>query len=160
VQEKETSKTKDFQYIKSYSGPGRLIAIDPGTKKIGLAVTDETRTLARPLPKIIRSSWKRTLSELKAIIAEFDAVAIVIGLPLASDGTESQMSIEARDIARKLRLSLDIPVYLHDERVTSYEANARLWSRGLSPEESLKLIDSESAAVILEDFLAHHLRQK
>lgn len=155
MQEKETTKTANFQHIQRFSGPGRLIAIDPGTKKIGVAVTDETRTVARPLPRIERSSWKKTLLKIKDIIAGFDAVAIIIGLPLATDDSETEMSTEARDIARKLTLSLDIPVYLHDERVTSYEAKGRLWSQGVSKEESEKLVDSEAAAIILEDFLAH-----
>ncbi len=66
----------------------------------------------------------------KNIIEEFDAAALVIGLPLESDGTESKMSQEARHMAKNFTLSLNIPVVLQDERGTSYDAKARLWKSG------------------------------
>ncbi len=109
--------------------------------------------VARPLERIERGSWKKLLEKVRAIVSEFDAVGLVIGLPLESDGTESPMSAEARDMARKFSLSLDIPVVLEDERVTSYAAKSRLWERGLSIEESRRLVDSEAAAIILTDVL-------
>ena len=128
---------------------GRIVAIDPGTKRCGVAVSDELRVTTRPLSVIERSSWKKLLSNIKETVAEFDAVAVVIGLPLESDGSESEMSAEARDMARKFALSLNVPVYLQDERVSSYEARRRIWARG----EDAKTVDSEAAAVILGDFL-------
>lgn len=157
MQEKETSKTAGIQQNTVFLRPGRVLGVDPGTKRIGIAVTDETRTLVRPLKRIDRTSWKKTLLQIRDIVAEFDAAAIVIGLPLASDGSETEMSAEARDIARKLGLSLDIPVFLHDERLTSYEAKARLWSQGVGIDEARGLVDSEAAVMILEDFLKSRL---
>ena len=112
------------------------------------------RVTTRPLPHIVRTSWKKLLIEVKNIVAEFDAKALVIGLPLNSDGTESAMSCEARDMARKFTLSLNIPVFLQDERVTSYEAKARLWGRGTGLAETRTLVDSEAASIILADFIA------
>ena len=93
------------------------------------------------------------LSDVKRIVSEFDAKAVVIGLPLESDGTESDMSAEARRLARNFALSLDVPVFLQDERVTSYEAKSRLWEQGKSIKETRALVDSEAAAIILSDFL-------
>lgn len=93
------------------------------------------------------------LSDVKRIVSEFDAKAVVIGLPLESDGTESDMSAEARRLARNFALSLDVPVFLQDERVTSYEAKSRLWEQGKSIKETRALMDSEAAAIILSDFL-------
>jgi len=127
--------------------------MDPGTKRCGIAVCDELRFTTRPLPFIERKSWKNLLSAVKQIVSDFDAKALVIGLPLESDGSESEMSQEARDMARKFSLSLDIPVLLQDERVTSYEAKGRLWRAGKDPAETRKLVDSEAAAIILSDFL-------
>ncbi len=109
--------------------------------------------VARPLDRIERTSWKKLHEKVRAIVSEFDAVGLVIGLPLESDGTESPMSAEAREMARKFSLSLDIPVVLEDERVSSYAAKSRLWERGLSIEESRRLVDSEAAAIILSDVL-------
>ncbi|MBO0181259.1 Holliday junction resolvase RuvX, partial [Vibrio parahaemolyticus] len=75
------------------------------------------------------------------------------GLPLGFEGEETEMSILAREWQRKFSLSLSIPVFLEDERVSSYEAMTRLWISGKSPKEASKLVDSESAVVILETFL-------
>ena len=132
---------------------GRILAIDPGTKRCGVAVCDELRVTTRTLDVIQRTSWKKLLSNIKNLISEFDAAALVIGLPLESDGAESEMSAEARRMARNFALSLDVPVFLQDERVTSYEAKSRLWEQGKTVKESRALVDSESASIILADFL-------
>jgi len=75
-------------------------------------------------------------------------------LPFNFDGSESEMSTEARDMARKFFLSLDIPVILQDERTTTYQARRNLWDMGKSERDVRKLVDSEAAAIILEDFLS------
>jgi len=149
VQEKRV--TNDLTDLPS---TGRMLAIDPGTKRVGVAVCDEARIVTTPLPRIDRGSWKDLLSEIDQLLQDFDAVALVVGLPLESDGSESEMSREAREMARKFALSLDVPVLLQDERVTSYEAKRRLWLKGVDPNRSRELVDSEAAAVILSDFLA------
>lgn len=153
MQQKETINTGKLADVFDLPATGRIIAIDPGTKRCGLAVCDELRVTTRPLKVIERTSWKKLLEIVKQTVSEFDAVALVIGLPLESDGTESEMSAEARRMARNFTLSLSIPVFLQDERVTSYEAKARLWERGFDLKESRQLVDSEAAAIILNDFL-------
>ena len=94
------------------------------------------------------------LLQVKSIVAEYDAIALVVGLPYNFDGTECEMTAVAREMARKLGLSLEVPVYLQDERVTTYEALGRLWKAGLEGEEMRALVDSEAATVILSDFLS------
>lgn len=153
AQEIETTNNDDSQDILRLPERGRIIALDPGTKRIGIAVCDEMQLTTRPLPIIERSSWKKLLLAVKNIISEFDAAAVVIGLPLNSDGSESDMSLEARDLARKFVLSLRIPVFLQDERVSTYEARRRVWQNPSATPETL--VDSEAACVILEDFLDH-----
>jgi putative Holliday junction resolvase len=153
VQQKETLNTTGLPNIPGVPPAGRILAVDPGTKRVGIAVSDEKRIIATPLRAIARTSWKKLLSEIQSVIAEYDAAAIVVGLPLNTDGTESFMSSEARDMARKLTLSLSIPVLLQDERVTSYEARKRLWDRGVELEKTKQLVDSEAASIILTDFL-------
>jgi len=153
VQEKQITNDDGLADVSGLAD-GRIIALDPGTKRIGVAVCDELRVITRPLDAISRTSWKKLLTSIRTIISEFDAKALVIGLPLESDGNESEMSTEARRMARNFSLSLSIPVYLQDERVTSYEAKTRLWASGKTVAESRKLVDSEAAAIILEDFLA------
>lgn len=153
MQQKETTNNSQVADVFQVPKTGRILAIDPGTKRCGVAICDELRVTTRPLDFITRKSWKNLLSNIKSLVAEFDAVALVIGLPLESDGTDGEMTAEARDMARKFALSLDIPVVLQDERVTSYEAKSRLWNSGISPADARKLTDSTAASIILADFL-------
>ena len=94
------------------------------------------------------------LLQVKSIVAEYDAVAFVVGLPYNFDGTESEMTALAREMARKFDLSLGVPVYLQDERATTYEARGRLWKAGLEGEQMRAVVDSEAATIILNDFLS------
>jgi putative Holliday junction resolvase len=151
VQEKEILNDAEFTELSGLPAQGRILALDPGTKRIGVAICDGDRVVTTPLPRIDRSSWKKLLSEIKQLLQQFDAKALVMGLPLESDGSESEMSSEAREMARKFALSLEIPVFLQDERVTSYDANGRLWDKGVA--DAKDLVDSEAAALILSDFL-------
>ena len=153
MQEKETINYGDFADLRRLSGHGRLVSLDPGMKRIGVAVSDENRVVCRPLPVIERTSWKKLLTHIHTILHEFDAKALVIGLPLESNGNESEMSKYARDIARKFSLSLNIPVFLQDERVTSYEAKSRIWKSGSNSSDLRSVVDSEAAAIILSDFI-------
>lgn len=153
MQEKETAKERELTDISDAPRAGRIVAIDPGTKRVGVAVCDELRVVSRPLAVLQRSSWKKLLLGVKAILAEYDAVALVVGLPYNFDGSESEMTAEARDMARKFTLSLDVPVYLQDERATTYEARGRLWKAGLEGGRMRATVDSEAASIILSDFL-------
>ncbi len=154
MQQNKTTNPDELADLSQIAATGRILAIDPGTKRCGVAVCDELRVTTRPLPMIERKSWKKLLVHIKDLVSEFDAKALVIGLPLESDGTESEMSAEARRMARNFALSLEIPVFLQDERVTSYEAKSRLWKQGKTLDETRKMVDSEAATIILSDFLA------
>ncbi|PYS99040.1 MAG: Holliday junction resolvase RuvX [Acidobacteria bacterium] len=149
VQQKESSNSQGFTDLPA----GRIVAIDPGTKRIGVAVSDPDRILASPLPIVERTSWKKLLLQIRDTLAEYDAKALVVGLPYNFDGTESEMTAEARGMARKLELSVDVPVYLQDERATTYEARGRLWKAGLEGKGMQRVLDSEAARIILTDFL-------
>ena len=134
--------------------PGRLLAIDLGAKRVGVAVCDELRMTVRPLPAIQRGSWKLFLRHVTGQIDAFQAQGLVIGLPLNLDGSEGAAALEAREIADKLRRSVGLPVYLQDERLTTHEARSRL-KPARSRREIEGQVDSEAAAIILQDFLGH-----
>jgi putative holliday junction resolvase len=153
VQEKQTTNQSEFTDVFCAPEKGRIVALDLGTKRIGVAVSDELQFTVRPLKIIERPGWKKLLLQIKELLAEFDAVTLVLGLPLNTNGSESEMSQEARRLARNFSLSLEIPVILQDERVTSYEAKGRLWQQGISGKELKKRVDSEAAAIILRDFI-------
>ncbi len=149
MQQKETINREDFSEITS----GRIIAIDLGTKRIGVAICDELQLTIRPLEMIPRRSWKILLKQIEALIENFDAVAVVVGLPFHIDGRESDMSVDARKVARNLSLSVSIPVFLQDERLTTRSARDSLYERGANRKEISKQLDSEAAILILSDFL-------
>jgi putative Holliday junction resolvase len=159
VQQKESPNSQPFTDLKDVPATGRIIAIDPGTKRIGVAVSDPDRILASPLSIVERTSWKKLLLQIRDTLAEYDAAALVVGLPYNFDGTESEMTTEAREMARKFELSLDVPVFFQDERATTYEARGRLWKAGMEGKEMQGVLDSEAATIILTDFL-DRLRQQ
>jgi len=153
VQDKETTNLSEFTDVLRAPKSGRLLALDLGTKRIGVAVSDELQFTVRPLYVIERKGWKKVLKQVVAVLEEFDAVGLVLGLPYNSNGSESEMSLEARRLARNFSLSVDVPVLLMDERLTSYEAKGYLTKLGLSEKEIWERVDSEAAAIILSDFL-------
>src|SRR4051794_18384359 len=106
----ETINDDDFTALTGLPTHGRIVALDPGTKRVGVAVCDESQMISRAVGIIERSSWKKLLIAVKSHLNEYDAAALIVGLPYNSDGTESEMSQEARDLAAKFRLSINIPV--------------------------------------------------
>jgi len=154
VQDTETFNTPDFSDLSRLPAAGRILALDLGAKRVGAALCDEMRVTVRALEALQRKSWKDLLLQVKKLVSELDAVGLVLGLPLNLDGTESESSADARRLARNFSLSLVIPVFLQDERLTSVAAEENLRDRGVNDKERKELIDSEAAAVILEDFLS------
>ena len=151
---KQSSDTERQDSRPSTQPAGRLLALDLGARRVGVAVSDELRLSVRPLPPLARASWKKLLGEIAALCRSFDAKGVVVGLPVNLDGTEGEAAAEARRIARNLALSLTVPVHLQDERLTSRDAEQTLRSAGASDSEVGARIDGEAAALILSDFLA------
>ena len=132
---------------------GRLLAIDLGAKRVGVAVCDELRITVKPLPAIERRSWKDLLRRIAALIELYEVHGLVVGLPLRLDGGEGSAASDARSVANKFERSLDIPVYLQDERLTTFAAASDLRSAARTEDEIEREIDSEAAALILRDFI-------
>ncbi len=153
MQDQEITNPDDFTDVFRASQTGRLLALDLGTKRVGVAVSDELQFTVRPVCAIKRGGWKKFLKQIISFLEEFDAVGLVLGLPLEFDGSESEMSAEARRLARNFSLSIEIPVFLQDERVSSYDAKGYLTKLGLSEKEIWERVDSEAAAIILSDFI-------
>ena len=134
--------------------PGRLVALDLGAKRVGVAICDELRITVTPLSLIERHSWKDLLRRVVEIVEGYDARGLIIGLPLNMDGSEGIAAEEAMTVAENFRRSLNVPVYLQDERLTSVEAHSVMRAAGEKDEAINRRIDSESAAIILRDFIA------
>lgn len=153
----EPNQTAPAQ-LNSPDSAGRLLALDLGRRRVGVAVSDELRITVNPLPAIERRSWKDLLRRVAAIVESFDARALVIGLPLSLDGAERSAAQEARATADKFQRSLSVPVYLQDERLTTVAATAQLKAAGRNDREIEQQVDSESATLILGDFIATHAK--
>ena len=132
---------------------GPILALDLGEKLVGTAISDERLISTKRLPPLKRSSWKNLLQEIRNLVERFDAQTIVIGLPLRMDGTEGDAAQNVRRLASNLARSVVQPVYLQDERLTSFAATENLKAEGLKPEDIPALVDGEAAATILRDFL-------
>lgn len=132
---------------------GPILALDLGEKLVGAAISDERLVTTKRLPPLKRSNWKKLLQDVRHLVEHFDARIIVVGLPLRLDGTDGDAAKNARRVAANLAKSIDLPVYLQDERLTSREAMENLKAEGLKPDEIPALIDGEAAATILRDFL-------
>ena len=133
---------------------GRVLAVDPGRKRVGLAVSDELRLTARPLPTLRRSNWKELLQSLSDVVRRFDVKAVVIGLPRLLEGAEGDAAEEARRFGHNLQLSLRLPVYFQDECLTSKVSEENLRAEGHSESAIAARIHGEAARLILLDFIS------
>ena len=141
-----------LQYFTKLQIKGRILALDLGTKRIGVAISDDTQTFASPKTIVNRQSNEKDFTKIKEIIDESKIVAIVIGLPLNMDQSSSKMSKFSEDFARNLDdfLQKKLPIILLDERLTSFaaqEINNSEFSR------KQKHLDDIAASIILEEFL-------
>jgi putative holliday junction resolvase len=137
----------------------RIVGLDVGERRIGVAVSDPTRTLARPIGVIpvsglVADALDRMSGEIARLAAEEDGVAsIVIGLPRRLDGTDNQMTPKVQAFATRLGDRTGLPVSLQDERLSSREAESRLALREKDWRIRKQRIDAAAAAVILQDYL-------
>lgn len=142
------------------SGGVRALGIDPGTKRIGLAVSDLSGTLASPL-RVVRCSRSRDhdLREIARIARDEEAEVIVVGLPLNMDGSVGPAARAATVTARRLATLVDVPVELHDERRTTVSADRAMIEAGVGAAQRRQRVDQAAAAVMLQSWLdARRLR--
>jgi len=137
----------------------RIVGLDVGERRIGVAVSDVTRTLARPLG-VLRPAGldvdavQLSADEIGRLAREEDGVAsIVVGLPRRLDGTPSDMTRRVEQFARQLEARTALPVTLQDERLSSREAESRLALREKDWRVRKQRLDAAAAAVILQDYL-------
>jgi putative holliday junction resolvase len=131
----------------NYEG-GRLLGIDLGSKKVGLAICDELGLSSKALKTVAR---KNLDAELKNLLKTYTKLAgFVLGLPKSRSGDAEK---QVRVFASKLQAEFALPVYLHDEKLTSWEARELLKEEGYSAKQVLELEDQKAAELILKSFL-------
>jgi putative holliday junction resolvase len=131
----------------------RIMAIDFGARKIGLAVSDELGLTAQGLDTYYRSNKKADFDHLRRVIRQYGITEIVMGLPLRMSGVEGIQAEKVQVFAEELRRRFKLPVQLFDERLTSVEANRVLRETDMSIRRRAEVVDQLAAVLILQSFM-------
>ena len=143
---------------------GRVLAVDYGRKRLGLALSDELGLTARPLATLERTNRNDDLRRLRELAREHGVALILVGHPVHLDGSSSEMAAEAARFAERVRKQLGLPVEMVDERLSSWEAQQAIAATRRAPGGKAGParrgeLDQVAAAVILRDYLARPKRQ-
>lgn len=143
----------------SNSGTRRILAIDYGRKRMGLALSDELRLTAQPLLVLVRTNRRNDLRRLREICRKHGVARILVGHPLHITGESGEMADEAAQFAARLQKELGIEVQLADERLTSWEAEQIAAQRNSPKRRKKSPIDDVAAAVLLREYLDRNRAQ-
>jgi putative Holliday junction resolvase len=135
------------------SGPGRLLAVDYGNVRIGLAISDPDRKIASPLTTYARRSAQSDAEFFRQLTREEQIVALVVGLPVHLSGREGQSSEQARAFGKWLNDVTALPIVFFDERFTTVEAEAHLLDAGLTNKRRKARRDRVAAQILLQSYL-------
>lgn len=134
--------------------PGRLIAVDWGDVRIGLALSDESQILASPLETLVRRPGKRfPMPRFLELVTAHEPVGVVVGLPLTGEGTEEASAAAARELAALVGRRTGLPVALWDERMSTARALAAIREQGGRTRGRKEDVDALAAAVLLQHYL-------
>lgn len=138
----------------------RVLGVDVGRRRVGLAISDRSRTLARPLSTLTvsdsRDAVDRVAAEVTRLAAEEDGVSmVVVGMPARLDGSPTALTSHVAAFVEALQTRIPVPVVIEDERLTSHEAESRLAVRERDWRRRKEKLDAAAAAVILQDYLDH-----
>ena len=142
------------------AGKGRVLAIDYGHKRIGLAISDELGMTARPLETLSRTNRRNDLRRLRELARQHEVARIVVGNPLRLDGSAGEMAEQAARFAARVQKELGLPVEMMDERLSSWVAQETSAAMKTKRDKQAAGVDAVAAAVILRDFLEReHIRK-
>ena len=133
--------------------PGRVLALDLGKRRIGLALSDELGITAQGLETLQRTRLREDLEKLKQLIREKNVSLILMGNPVHMSGQEGRQSDYSRDFAERLQACAGVDVKLWDERLTTVEAQRVLRESGISLQKRNQAVDRLSAVILLESYL-------
>ena len=131
----------------------RVLAIDHGTKRMGIAVSDPTGTLAQPLEAILAEPFNQFLHRLKEILQEKEVELILVGMPRNMDGSYGPAALKVQEFVGVLKEAVTIPIQTWDERLTSVQANRFLIQADVRRSERRAKVDKTAAALLLQTFL-------
>jgi putative Holliday junction resolvase len=142
--------------MSDFSIKGRILALDLGGKRVGVAVSDPTRTIATSLTVFERASRKEDFAAVRQLIAEQDANLLVMGLPVPLGGEEGEKAAWVRDYTAELQEAIAIPIEFWDEALTTVQAYESMRQRGTRAKQAKEWVDAVAAAFILQSYLDAH----
>lgn len=131
----------------------RILALDPGTKRIGVAVSDELKMIAQPVEFILAEPFADFLVRLKELIREKEVELILVGMPRNMDGSYGPAALKAQEFIAVLKTSVTVPIKAWDERLTSAQANRFLIQAGTRRDQRKEKVDKTAAAILLQSYL-------
>ncbi|MEA2014470.1 MAG: Holliday junction resolvase RuvX [Thermodesulfobacteriota bacterium] len=134
----------------------KLLGLDYGEKRIGVAICDELGTIARGLDTIVREYWKRDVEQIARLAREHGAEKIVVGYPVRLDGTEGIQCEKVNQFINVLEAAIIIPVEKWNEALSTKEAEGLLIEANMNRRKRRTVVDKLAAAVILQDYLDHN----
>jgi len=140
-------------FIEKIKKKSRIIGIDPGGKRIGIAISDENKIVATPYTTLIKENYKDLLFQIKKIINEYQIDGIVVGNPINMDGSLGPSSQSAKDLAKNLSKDITENITLWDERLSSRGAFNLSNELAINSSKRLKKLDENSAQFILQGVL-------
>jgi len=140
----------------------KILAVDLGDVRTGLAICDSSETIASPLKNVKGKNMFRTSEIVANTVKELEAKMVVVGLPINMDGSEGERATKCRKFSEVLQKDLqdEIPVELWDERITTVQAYKNLFDSNVHGRKTRELIDSEAARLILENYLSYRRNMK
>ena len=131
----------------------RILALDHGSRRIGVAASDELKMIAQPLEFIPAEPFADFLSRLKELLREKEVELVVVGMPRNMDGSYGPAALKVQDFIAVLKSALTVPVQAWDERLTSVQANRALVQAGVRRDKRKQKVDKMAAAILLQSFL-------
>jgi putative Holliday junction resolvase len=132
---------------------GRILGLDVGDRRVGVAVSDELGLTAQPVLTLVRKNRRQDLGSLARLIRKYGCGRVVVGNPLYMSGDISPQALKAQDLAHALHLQTGVEVTLWDERLSTTEAHRHLDAAGRVPSDRRAVIDQVAAVLILQSFL-------
>ncbi len=134
----------------------KILGLDYGDKRIGVAICDELGIAARGVATVTRKYWKRDIAQIATLVREYGAEMIVIGYPVRLDGTEGIQCGKVNDFIETLATGIDIPVVKWNEALSTKEAEGLLREADVKLRKRRGVVDRIAAAIILQDYLDHN----
>jgi putative holliday junction resolvase len=131
----------------------RILALDHGTKRVGVAVSDELKLIAQPLEYLLAEPFDALLARLKELIREKEVELILVGLPRNMDGSYGPAALKVREFVGALKEAVAVPIQLWDERLTSAQAQRYLIEGGVRRRQRKEKVDKTAAAILLQSYL-------